>query len=184
MNKNLKIYQFSEIYLLGIILLAFTIRILFLENIPNGFFPDEASNAYDAYSILNTLQDQYGEFLPAYFKSANDYREGLYIYLLVPFIKIFGLNVFGSRIASAVIGTLTVLVLYYLVKEILNQRFALLSALFLALSPWHIHFSRITFRSILFPLLFCLALLTFIKSFKNPKTTSTIAVKWEGSSAD
>ncbi|MGP0129513.1 MAG: glycosyltransferase family 39 protein [cyanobacterium endosymbiont of Rhopalodia musculus] len=142
---------------------------MFLGTIPNGFFPDEASNAYNAYSIIHTLRDQYGEFLPAYFKSANDYREGLYIYAMVPFIKIFGLNVFGARITSAFIGTLTVLVLYYLTKEFFSQRISLFSALFLAISPWHIQFSRITFRAILFPLLFCLALLFFLRSLKTSK---------------
>ncbi|WP_267383228.1 ArnT family glycosyltransferase [Cyanobacterium sp. uoEpiScrs1] len=172
MFKYTKIKNLSIFYLLGIIILGFLLRVVFLGSIPNGFFPDEASNAYDAYSIINTLRDQYGEFLPAYFRSANDYREGLYIYLIIPFIKIFGLNIFGSRITSAVIGTLTVFVLYYLTKEIFSQRIALFSALFLAISPWHIQFSRITFRAILFPLLFCITLLIFLKSLKTPKLIS------------
>ncbi|YAI81930.1 MAG: ArnT family glycosyltransferase [cyanobacterium endosymbiont of Rhopalodia sterrenbergii] len=169
MLKHVHTGNLSTFYLLGIVILGFLLRVIFLGTIPNGFFPDEASNAYDAYSIIHTLRDQYGEFLPAYFKSANDYREGLYIYLMVPFIKVFGLNVFGARMTSAVIGSLTVLVLYYLTKEIFSQRVALFSALLLAISPWHIHFSRITFRAILFPLLFCLALLIFLRSFKTPK---------------
>lgn len=166
MLKSLKI---SHFYLPIILVLALILRVLFLGTIPNGFFTDEASNAYDAYSILHTLRDQYGEFLPWYFKSANDYREGLYMYLMVPFIKIFGLNPFGARITSAVIGTVTVFIVYHLAKEIFNQKTGLLSALFIAILPWHIHFSRITFRAILVPGLFCLSLLFFVKSFKQPK---------------
>lgn len=160
MLKNFKI---SSLCLPAILIGALLLRVLFLGTIPNGFFTDEASNAYDAYSILHTLRDQYGEFLPWYFKSANDYREGLYMYLMVPFIKVFGLNPFGARITSAVIGTLTVLIVYHLAKEIFNERIGLLSALFLAILPWHIHFSRVTFRAILVPCLFCLALLFFSK---------------------
>ena len=156
-------------FLVIILILTFLLRVIFLGTIPNGFFTDEASNAYDAYSILHTLKDQYGEFLPWYFKSANDYREGLYMYLMVPFIKIFGLNPFGARITSAVIGTLTVFIVYHLAKEIFNQKIGLLSALFLAILPWHIHFSRVTFRAILVPCLFCLSLFLFFKSFKQPK---------------
>jgi 4-amino-4-deoxy-L-arabinose transferase-like glycosyltransferase len=169
MLKHIHTESLSIFYLLGIVILGFLLRVIFLETIPNGFFPDEASNAYDAYSIIHTLSDQYGEFLPAYFKSANDYREGLYMYLMVPFIKVFGLNVFGARMTSAVIGTLTVLVLYYLTKEIFSRHVALFSALLLAISPWHIHFSRITFRAILFPLLFCVTLLIFLRSLETPK---------------
>ncbi len=166
MLKNFKI---SSLCLPAILIGALLLRVLFLGTIPNGFFTDEASNAYDAYSILHTLRDQYGEFLPWYFKSANDYREGLYMYLMVPFIKVFGLNPFGARITSAVIGTLTVLIVYHLAKEIFNERIGLLSALFLAILPWHIHFSRVTFRAILVPCLFCLALLFFVKSLKRPQ---------------
>ena len=160
MLKELKI---SSLYLPIILITALLLRVLFLGTIPNGFFTDEASNAYDAYSIIHTLRDQYGEFLPWYFKSANDYREGLYMYLMVPFIKLFGLNPFGARITSAVF------IIYHLAKEIFNQKVGLLSALFLAVLPWHIHFSRVTFRAILVPFLFCLALLFFIKSFKRPQ---------------
>ncbi|WP_198649079.1 glycosyltransferase family 39 protein [Cyanothece sp. BG0011] len=165
----LKLEKYPGFYLVVILILAFLLRVLFLGSIPNGFFPDEASNAYDAYSILHTLKDQYGEFLPWYFKSANDYREGLYMYLMVPFIKLLGLNPFAARITSAIIGTLTVFIVYHLAKEIFNQRIGLLSALFLAILPWHIHFSRITFRAILLPCLFCLSLLFFFKSLKHPK---------------
>ncbi|NES82022.1 MAG: phospholipid carrier-dependent glycosyltransferase, partial [Moorea sp. SIO2B7] len=153
--------------------IAAILRIIFLGDIPYGFFSDEAYNAYDSYSIGETLRDQYGEFLPLFTKAAGgDYRESLYIFLSIPFIKIFGLNEFGGRFSSAIIGTLTVVVLYYLVKECFNQRVALISALFLAISPWHIQFSRIAFRAIIFPLLFCLSLLIFVKSFKQPKYIS------------
>ncbi|GBF82285.1 glycosyltransferase family 39 protein [Aphanothece sacrum] len=155
--------------LIIILIIAALLRLIFLDKVPNGFFPDEASYAYDAYSILHTLRDQYGKFLPFMFKSANDYREGLYIYLLIPFIKILGLNVFGIRVASAFIGTLTVLIVYHLSKECFNKRVGLFSALLLAISPWHIQFSRIGFRAILFPCLFCLSLLVFVKSIKQLK---------------
>ena len=165
----LKIQQHSKVYLFIILVFAFLLRIIYLNDIPNGFFTDEASNAYDAYSILHTLRDQYGELLPWYFKSANDYREGLYMYIMFPFIKFFGLNPLGARIISSVIGTLTVLITYYLSKEIFNQKIGLFSSFLLAISPWHIHFSRVTFRAILVPCIFCLGLLFFIKSFKYPK---------------
>ncbi|MDJ0601293.1 MAG: 4-amino-4-deoxy-L-arabinose transferase, partial [Crocosphaera sp.] len=61
-------FEKYPVYSLAIILvLTFLLRVAFLGSIPNGFFTDEASNAYDAYSILHTLRDQYGEFLPWYF---------------------------------------------------------------------------------------------------------------------
>ncbi len=159
----------TVIYLLAILVIATLLRVLFLGTIPNGFFCDEASNAYDSYSILNTLRDQHGAFLPFFTRSIDDYREALFIYLGIPFIKIFGLNEFAARLPAAFTGILTVLVIYYLVKELFDKQTALIASLLLAISPWHIQFSRIAFRAILIPLLFCLALLFFVKSFQKPK---------------
>ena len=163
------INKYSSMYLLIILVIAAVLRILFLGTIPNGFYCDEASNAYDSYSLLHTLRDQHGQFLPWFTRSIDDYREALFAFITIPFIKIFGLNEFAARFPAAFIGILTVLVLYYLVKECFGQKIALVAALFLAISPWHIQFSRIAFRAILIPLLFCLALLFFVKSFNKSK---------------
>lgn len=155
--------------LIIVILISALLRVSFISTAPSSFSVDEASYAYDAYSILETMRDRYGEFLPAFVRAFDDYRESLYIFILVPFIKIFGLNEFAARLPAALIGTLTVLVLYYLVLEFFNKNIALVAALFFAISPWHIFFSRICFRAILLPLLFCLGLLFFVRSLRKPK---------------
>ncbi|GAI80456.1 unnamed protein product, partial [marine sediment metagenome] len=72
---------------------------LFLRLFKLGDFPlslnrDEAAIGYNAYSILKTGRDEWGEKLPLSFKSFGDYKMPLYIYFTVPFIKIFGLNEF------------------------------------------------------------------------------------------
>jgi hypothetical protein len=41
-----------QIILFAILIMAILLRLIALDKVPNGFFPDEASNAYDAYSIL------------------------------------------------------------------------------------------------------------------------------------
>jgi len=154
--------------LLLIIVLAALLRVAFLGTAPIAFSVDEASNGYDTYSIMETMRDRYGVFLPLFTKALSDYRETLYIFLSVPIVKIFGLSEFSIRLPSAIIGTLTVPVVYYLSKECFNnKKIALLSALLFAISPWHIFFSRLSFRAILLPFLFSLAVLLFIKSFKK-----------------
>ena len=140
--------------LVGIILFAVFLRVYKLGKYPIGFLWDEASLGYNAYSILKTGRDEYGEFLPTVFKSFGDYKPGLYVYLIVPSIAIFGLNEFSVRLPSAIFGTLTVLTLYFLIKEgfdyestriekrINADSFALIASLLLAISPWHVNFSR------------------------------------------
>jgi 4-amino-4-deoxy-L-arabinose transferase-like glycosyltransferase len=54
-----------------------------------------------------------------------------------------GLNEWAVRIPGAFLSWLTILVVYLLVKELFKkEELALLSAFFLAISPWHLHFSR------------------------------------------
>ena len=55
-------FKNTSLYLPAILITALLLRVVFLGSIPSGLFTDEASNAYDAYSILHTLRDQYGEF--------------------------------------------------------------------------------------------------------------------------
>ena len=142
---------------------------LFLSRVPDGFQYDEAFNGYDAYSILTTGHDQYGQFLPAFVRSAGDFRESCYAFLTIPFIKILGLNEFAVRFPAALVGSLTIIVLYLLAKEFFDRKIALAAAFFLAISPWHIKFSRIAARSVFLPFLFCLGLFFFIKSSKKPR---------------
>lgn len=161
-------YYFQNKRLVIIILIALFLRLFLLSSLPSGFFCDEASNGYDAYSIMKTMHDQHGQFLPLFLRAFNDDRESLYVFITVPFIKVFGLNEFSTRLPAALLGTLTVVSLYYLAEELFNQRIGLLAALLMAISPWHIQFSRIAFRAIILPLLFCLGLIFFSKSFKRP----------------
>lgn len=134
--------------------LALVLRIYRLGEYPVGFLWDEAGLGYNAYSILKTGKDEYGHILPLIFKSFGDYKPGLYVYLTVPFVAIFGLNEFAVRLPSAIFGTLTILVMYFLIKESLNREstriglrinansLALTASLLLAISPWHVNFSR------------------------------------------
>lgn len=156
-------------FLLIIILLASALRVASLATVPNGFYHDEAVNGYEAYSIIKTYRDQYGSFLPLTFRALDDYRESPYIYLTAIFIRFFGLNEFATRLPAAATGILTVLVFYYLVREYSHTRMALISAFLLAINPWLVLNNRIAFRANLLPLLFCLSLFLFAKSFKQPK---------------
>lgn len=141
----------KKLFLILVFLLAFFLRVYKLGEYPVGFLWDEAALGYNAYSILETGRDEYGKFLPIIFKSFGDYKPGLYVYLTVPTVAIFGLNEFAVRLPSAIAGSLTVILLYLLLAEArftqIGKRFyadsvPIVAALFLALSPWHINFSR------------------------------------------
>jgi 4-amino-4-deoxy-L-arabinose transferase-like glycosyltransferase len=132
----------GKIALLLLLLVGFFIRLWWVGNYPPLLW-DEAALGYNAYSVLETGKDEYGRLFPLIFKSFGDYKPGLYVYLAVPFIAVLGLNELAVRLPSVILGFLTPIFLYFLVREIFkNKRLAFLSALVLAFLPWNIHFSR------------------------------------------
>lgn len=127
-----------------VILLATVLRFWQITNLPPALDWDEVSNAYNGYSILKTGQDEFGESFPILFRAFDGWVPPVLVYLNTLSTAIFGLNEFGARATNAVIGVLTVFGLYLLVKKITNEkRLAQLSALVLAISPWHIFYSRL-----------------------------------------
>ncbi len=152
-------------WILAVILgLSFVLRVVALDRFPVGFTPDEASFGYDAYSILKTGKDQWGAPFPLVLKSFGDYKSPLYSYLTIPSVAIFGLNEFAVRFPNAIFGTLAVLVLWLLVKNLINKEVAFISAILLAISPWHISLSRGAFEANLTAFFLPLGIYLFLKN--------------------
>ena len=99
-------------------ILAFVLRFYGVTQNPPSLNWDEASISYNAYSILNTGRDEWGKLLPVHFKSYGEYKLPAQVYASIPGIAIFGLNEFGVRITPVIYGTLTVLLLFLLAKEL------------------------------------------------------------------
>jgi len=139
----------KKLLIIGIILIAAVLRLYNLGNYP-ALNADEAAIGYNAYSLIETGMDEHGNSWPIHFQSFNDYKPGLYFYLVLPFVKTLGLNEWSVRLPNALLGIATVYLIYLLVKQLFKNGFsqakvdkmALISALMLAISPWHIHFSR------------------------------------------
>lgn len=162
MRRNLIILFF-------IIFLAIMLRFWQLGAVPLSPDWDEAALGYNAYSILHTGRDEYGKFLPIVLQSFNDYKPALYAYLTIPAIAFFDLNVFAVRFPSAVFGIATVIATYFLVKELFKKEsIALLTSFLLAISPWHIQFSRIAFEANIGLACNIFGALFFLKSLKKP----------------
>ena len=138
----------NNLVLLLVLILAAILRFYQLGQNPPSLDWDETAHGYNAYSILKTGRDEYGYRLPLYFRSFDDYKPPIYTYLVVPSVAIFGLNDFAVRFPSAVLGVFAVLFTYLMVKELFqNKKIALLAAFFLAISPWHLQFSRVAFET-------------------------------------
>lgn len=131
----------EKILLILLFIISFFIRI-YQYNYPPLLW-DEAAIGYNSYSILNTGKDEYGQFLPLIFKSFGDYKPGLYIYLTLPFVALFGLNPLSVRLPSIILGSLLPLLAYFTVKKhSKSSSLPWLFALILTFNPYNIHYSR------------------------------------------
>jgi len=96
----------TKIILILIIFLAALLRFYQLGTNPPSLTWDEAAWGYNAYSIGIDGRDEFGRLLPYdYFESFGDFKPPMYAYLSVIPVKIFGLNEFSTRFASAFFGT-------------------------------------------------------------------------------
>lgn len=164
-----------------ILAVGFYFRFNKLGEAPAGFYLDEAAIGYNAYSVLLTDKDEYGMKLPLIFRSFGDFKAPVYSYILVPLLKYFELNEWSTRFPSALFGISTVIVLFLLIKEISENKKSLLpfvSALFLAISPWHVLFSRTTYETNLALFFLVSAILFLYKSFKKPVLMVVSALFW------
>ncbi len=145
----------KTIFVTIIVVLAAFLRLWQLGIVPASPDWDEAALGYNAYSILKTGRDEYGTYLPRVIRSFDDYKPPLYVYLAIPSIAVFGLNTWSVRLPSAIMGILAVLGTYVLVVELQKEQrtkkavelYPILSSLLLAISPWHLQFSRIAFEA-------------------------------------
>lgn len=164
----------DNIILIVILISAAFLRFWRLDSYP-ALNADEAAIGYNAYSLIQTGMDEHKNPWPIHFRSFNDYKPGLYFYLVLPFVKILGLNKWAVRIPSATLGVLTVLVLYFLIKELFSSqrlgggglKVEILAPAMLAISPWHIHFSRGGWEVNVATLFIVLGLFLFLKALKS-----------------
>ncbi len=157
-------------FLSFILFLALFLRIYKVAEIPPSLNWDEVSIGYNAYSILKTGKDEWGVSFPLHFKSYGEYKLPVQIYFSIPGIWIFGLNELGVRITPVVYGTLSVLLIFLLTKELFKKfEIGLISAFLLSISPWHIHLTRASFESSFSIFWILLGFWLLIKGFSKSK---------------
>jgi 4-amino-4-deoxy-L-arabinose transferase-like glycosyltransferase len=150
--------------LTAIVVLAAVVRLYDLTNNPAGFFTDEASAGYNAWTILHTGQDEHGRPLPILFEAFGEYKLPVFIYAQVPVMALLGMNELTVRLTTALFGIATVVAVYFAGSALFRSKAAgLAAAFFLAVMPWHIHFSRTGFGEMVsFPLFLMLGIYLFL----------------------
>jgi 4-amino-4-deoxy-L-arabinose transferase-like glycosyltransferase len=97
-----------------------------------------------------------------------------FVFLQNGLVLLFGPTPFATLLPTAILGTLTVLMIYLLAKEIMRQQdvrgagvVALLAALLAATSQWHVSLSRSGMEVVLLPLLLVTAVYALLRGLRT-----------------
>jgi 4-amino-4-deoxy-L-arabinose transferase-like glycosyltransferase len=163
--NNWKITNQKILIFLICMLFLFT-RLYKIDRIPASLYWDEASIGYNAYSISQDAKDEWGSFLPLHFRAFGEFKLPVYIYSVVPFVKVFGLKALSVRLPS-VFYSLAVAILIFLISKRLfeDETVALLSAFLFTIVPWMFIFSRTGYEASAGLFFYLLAIYLFIRFF-------------------
>ncbi|MCX6794178.1 MAG: glycosyltransferase family 39 protein [Candidatus Gottesmanbacteria bacterium] len=147
--------------LILLVIVSLSLNTFRLSSIPGGLHGDEAQHGLQAIEILEgkyRLLDfgWYGLPIPSFLAQAMG-------------IWFFGKTIFALRISSAIIGSLTLIPFYYLIRLLFDRKTALFSAVFLATSHWWIAYSRLGENYIHVPFIAVVGLLLIVLGFRTKK---------------
>lgn len=109
---------------------------------PGGLNQDEARAAYEAFSLANYGIDTHGYANPVYFVSWGSGMNVLYSYVLIPFVKLFGLSAQVARLPQLIGGILSMPLAFLILRRCCGKKAALIGLAVVAVAPWHIMMSR------------------------------------------
>jgi len=169
-----------DLKIILIIIFASFLYFFKINVIPNGVYSDEATVGYNAYSILQTGKDEYGQKFPLAFRFFGAYTPPLFVYISIPFIKLLGLKVGSLRIISG-LSTIFGIYLIYLYSQKLNLFNSKLSKYFasfiFAITPWVVFNARLGYEVTLGYIIFSLGLfLIWDKLIKNKISISGLII--------
>jgi 4-amino-4-deoxy-L-arabinose transferase-like glycosyltransferase len=140
--------------------IAFTVRFHDLTTLPNGMHGDEAVAGLEAQRILDS--GGIGPYSPP---AAGQPAGPLYLFAVA--VWAFGHSLFAVRLIPALVGSLTVPLLYAVVRRSLGVPTALMGAFFLAVMGWHIHFARVGFPLETWPFVVLLAVGALVEAVRS-----------------
>ncbi len=158
-----KSIDFKKILFYILLFAGIFIRLYRFGTTPEGLNQDEAFAGYEAFSLLNYGIDSHGYINPVYFVSWGSGMNTLNSYLMIPFMKIFGVNEFSVRLPQLILSVATLPVFYLFLKKISGEKCALLGIFLLVISPWHIMLSKWGLESNIAPSLLLFGMYFLVK---------------------
>ena len=145
----------------GLLLLsAASLYFIQVPHHPPGFSIDESSICYNAWTISQTGQDEYGQKWPLFFRAFGEYKSPAIIYLLAALFRLTGPSIAAARLLTAASGLLAGALIGLLAWK-MTRRWMVAAVLAgtALLTPWLFESSRLVFEVALYPALLSFFLL-------------------------
>jgi hypothetical protein len=166
-----------RITIIVLLLVAAALRFYELPGLPPGLNFDEAGNGVAALDILSGS--------PRLWWRIGGGKEPIWPYIVAASSLVLGRIPLAIRLPAALIGVLTVAAVYPLLQRMFRNQFGASVALFamagVAVSGWHLHFSRLGFRAVLLPLFSVLAFYFFWRGWtksRNNEISPGLPGRW------
>lgn len=153
-NENMKTTRKNIFSMLVLVcaVLAVLIRIYRFGAIPAGMNQDGAMAAVDAKALAEYGTDRFGMRYPVHLTAWGfGQMSALLSYLMIPAIRLFGLNPFAARLPMLVVSLGALVLLFLFARDSRSAAFALCVLFLAAVNPWHIIQSRWALDCNLFP---------------------------------
>jgi hypothetical protein len=165
--------------LCGGVVVAIALYVAGVPGNPPGFFVDESSIAYNAYTISTQGVDEHGERWPLYFRAFGEYKNPVFIYLLASLYWVSGPSQLVARLLSALAVLAAALLLGALAGRATRRRaVGVIVAASACLTPWLFEVSRLAFEVTLLPIALTLFLwaLQFALTHDPPRWHHSVAL--------
>lgn len=125
--------------LISAVFIAISLWFLFtfkLTDVPPGINGDEAAIGYSAALISKTGYDKNGRFLPLFTTVGwPDWKQPVTVYSTALIFKLFGISYFNLKAVSVLFVLISGMIIFFLAKEIFDQRMAIASLFIFATIP-------------------------------------------------
>ena len=149
------------------LLIGIGARVWRFGSVPGGMNQDEAFAAYEAYCLLCTGLDSSGHPFPVYLTAWGSGMNALESYLMIPFIALFGREVWAVRLPQLIVAVLSLPAAYGVLKRMADRWAGLCGMFLLAVCPWHILLARWGLESNLAPGFLLFGLYFFLRGLDD-----------------
>jgi len=162
-QETIAAHKLEAVFVVGITVVAGLLRLVNLNGIPYVLTGDESEMGLEAIRVLK------GQ-LRNMFATGWLSHPTLFFFMQAVFLKVFGINVTGLRLLSALAGVATIPVFYIFLRLFWGRRISMMATTLLTFYHFHIHYSRIGINNSFDPLFSLAILYFFVRGFRSRRT--------------